>query len=425
MTVGSRAKLVWNTDEISIQSYEIEGSRHTTTSSGYYLEDDGPAFKVVNTFTSSTRVENYYEIEGLDVGFTEWTIHYTTLKANPKNLASEANVQHTKKIEVIVNKAGSTSTSRPSISQEELDKLNEARARAGMEPQTAGEEENTETSSQTGSQSSASTSTQSIASERIKETTPTQTPNITSTPAPTKTPVPTQTPKATQTQAPTKTPVPTQTQIPTQAPVVTQTPEPTVEPEVFGNVDPIETTETELPFIDVYKENEFYDAIQYVYTKEIFKGMEEDYFGQEDPMTRGMIVTVLYRIDGADEKEYATFSDVPSTMYYSKPIAWANKKGIVLGVGDNKYEPDKPLTRQDLATIISRYMLYKGIGIKNTDENALLSDINEVADYAINPVKLMVQKGIMMTNDYACFEPTRPGTRAEIAYAMMILDKAK
>ncbi len=273
--------------------------------------------------------------------------------------------------------------------------------------------------------------------------TPTSSPKPSSSVAPTSTPAPSATvkPTATPTLAPTATPTVKPTVAITEAPIPTPTPEPTdyqpSDPISDQPSDPITVTpsnqeeymdpgeSTELPFIDVYKEDEFYEAIKYVYTNEIFKGMEEDYFGQIESMTRGMMVTVLYRLDGAFESDYATFDDVPSSMYYSQPIAWANKNGIVIGIGDNKYDPDRALSRQDLATIISRYIQFKDMNINNISEAALLSDENDVADYAISPVRTVVQKGIMMTNEYACFEPTRPGTRAEIAYAMMILGKAR
>ena len=250
---------------------------------------------------------------------------------------------------------------------------------------------------------------------------PSSLPEPTSSPVPSATVAPTASLMPSATITPTVEPTEAPTPTPNQEPTSTPTPVPT--PSQGENLTPGETAE--LPFIDVYKEDEFYEAIKYVYNNDIFKGMEIDYFGQMESMTRGMMVTVLYRLDGATESDYATFIDVPSTMYYSQPIAWANKNGIVIGIGDNKYDPERALSRQDLATIISRYINFKGMNIANISETVILSDESDVADYAVAPVRTAIQKGIMMTNDYACFEPVRPGTRAEIAYAMMILGKAR
>lgn len=109
----------------------------------------------------------------------------------------------------------------------------------------------------------------------------------------------------------------------------------------------------EVNFDDVKSEDWFYEAVKYTAERKIFNGLSETEFGPNVQTTRGMIVTLLYRLSNED---YAgntqIFTDVASSSYYEKAIAWAYSKGIVNGLGDDIFAPEKAITREELATII-------------------------------------------------------------------------
>jgi len=173
-------------------------------------------------------------------------------------------------------------------------------------------------------------------------------------------------------------------------------------------------------FNDIPSDSWFYESVKYCVDKEIFKGVSEDRFGPNDKVTRGMLVTILYRIAKEEEDETSTFEDVDSSMYYSIPISWAYKNGLVSGVGDNRFAPDKEITRQDLATIISKFIQNYRTEIEDQDEEVSYSDESLIAPYAIDNVRNLQRKGIMKGKDVG-FDPRGNSTRAEIAAIVMRL----
>ena len=146
----------------------------------------------------------------------------------------------------------------------------------------------------------------------------------------------------------------------------------------------------------------------------MFNGTSENTFEPNKNITRGMLVTVLYRYAKATETEKSTFDDVDPDMYYSAPIAWAAKNGFVNGVGDNKFDPDANITRQDLATIIYRYLKAQGRGFTGVWAFLLgYDDVGEIADYANEAVSYMTMEGILNGKGDNKFDPTGNATRAE------------
>ena len=107
-------------------------------------------------------------------------------------------------------------------------------------------------------------------------------------------------------------------------------------------------------------------------------------------MTRGMLVTALYRYSHATETENATFTDVSTSDYYSVPIAWAANVGVVNGVGNNQFAPNRAITREEFATIMARYINKFNIELENVNSRTLnYSDVNQIADYAVENVQLL------------------------------------
>jgi uncharacterized repeat protein (TIGR02543 family) len=140
------------------------------------------------------------------------------------------------------------------------------------------------------------------------------------------------------------------------------------------------------PFTDVSEDAWYYGSAAYVYTHGIFAGTADTTFSPEQTMTRGMIVTVLWRMAGKPSASGASaFQDVASGAYYAQAVAWAAENGIVLGYGNGNYGPDDSITREQMAVILYRYAKYKGYDVSVGEETNILSfeDFSEVSEYAI------------------------------------------
>lgn len=176
----------------------------------------------------------------------------------------------------------------------------------------------------------------------------------------------------------------------------------------------------ENPYEDVTENDWFYDAVKYVKSEDIFEGMTETKFAPNDAMTRGMLVTVLYRVVGAEEVGTSTFEDVDKDEYYAAAIAWAEKLGIVNGIGDNKFAPDRSITREELALIMSRYMEKMNIEIPEiSDEIKTYDDEEEISEYALDAVKQMRKIGLMQGKLENKFDPKGEALRCEVATILM------
>ncbi len=178
------------------------------------------------------------------------------------------------------------------------------------------------------------------------------------------------------------------------------------------------------PFTDVKPDDWFYNYVKYAFENGLFKGTTNTTFEPNRHLTRGMLVTVLYRYVGATDTEKSTFDDVDPDMYYSAPIAWAAKHGYVLGIGENKYNPDANITRQDLATIMYRYIKAQGKGFTGLWSFFLdYPDKENISEYAFEAVCYMTKEGILNGKDGGMFDPIGLATRAETAAIMQRLGK--
>ncbi|WP_141500886.1 S-layer homology domain-containing protein [Paenibacillus luteus] len=139
-------------------------------------------------------------------------------------------------------------------------------------------------------------------------------------------------------------------------------------------------------FIDVKPGYWFFDAANYVYQNGLFQGTGEHTFSPQGTMTRAMFVTVLGRVAGVDSSKYtsaSSFTDVSSGSYYAPFVEWANKNGIVTGVGNRKFAPSNTVTREQMATIMVRY--FEEFNINYKTGNTVItepSDIGNVSSWA-------------------------------------------
>ena len=171
------------------------------------------------------------------------------------------------------------------------------------------------------------------------------------------------------------------------------------------------------PFADVNEGDWFYPSVAFVVNNGLFNGTGATTFEPQGFMTRGSIVTVLGRMTGVDVAAYSgkSFDDVDMAVYYAPYIKWAAEKGIVNGTGNNKFEPDAEISRQDLSVILYNYIDKMGITIKqqaNPRTGFYLNGIEEYAREAIVCLSGADIYGFKATDD---FDPQGSATRAEFA----------
>jgi len=180
-----------------------------------------------------------------------------------------------------------------------------------------------------------------------------------------------------------------------------------------------------LPFKDVKKESWYYNAVKYVYKNDIIKGYNDTTFAPNDNLTRGMMVTILYRMEGEPKiSGTPTFPDVQdSKKYYYKAVKWATDNKIVNGYENGNFGPNDNIQRQQLAVILNKYAKYKGKDVSKTDDLKGFTDSNKISSYAVSQMKWAVGAGVISGNDNKqtgerTLNPKGEATRAEVA-AMM------
>lgn len=173
-------------------------------------------------------------------------------------------------------------------------------------------------------------------------------------------------------------------------------PEPT-EPEM-EQMPEVEIDMDRLPFTDVPENVWYRDAVSYVYRNGYMNGTSATTFSPAGSMTRGMLVTVLYRIDGAEpvsEQELDCFDDIAGA-YYTKAVAWAYSNGIVNGVGNRTFAPNRIVTRQEAVTIFYRYCVgYNMMNVESGTELNGFQDQEDVAGFAVKAFTWAVNTGLV------------------------------
>ena len=174
---------------------------------------------------------------------------------------------------------------------------------------------------------------------------------------------------------------------------------------------------TGLPFVDVSKNAWYFDAVKFTYENEMITGKDKTHFAPKDKLTRGEIVTILWRMEGSpDNMGNTKFTDVASTPWYARAVKWAVDNGIVNGYkGTTKFGPKDNVTRQDLAVILRNYAKYKG---KNINTNASLTkfkDYKKISSYAKESMQWAVGTGVISGNGNGTLDPKGNANRAEAA----------
>lgn len=166
------------------------------------------------------------------------------------------------------------------------------------------------------------------------------------------------------------------------------------------------------------------DFIKYCMDRGYLVGTSITSFSPDRPTTRAEFVTVLSRLAGIKEENYKKnkFTDVPKGVYYEAAVNWAQEKKIVEGTGSSRFAPDQTMTREEMATILDRYFQVTNKAYGN--RGALyFKDQGEMSIWAADSVKRMTQAGILHGTDRNTFEPKSSFTRAELATVIYQLNK--
>lgn len=171
-------------------------------------------------------------------------------------------------------------------------------------------------------------------------------------------------------------------------------------------------------FADVSSNAWYAEYVTYVYNKGMMKGTENGNFEPNAKTTRGMIVTMLYRLDGKPNASNVNFSDVQYEQWFSNAVAWASANGVVNGYSDGTFAPNGDITREQLAAILYRYAQAKGYDVSSKGNVATFSDSNKISGWANDCMQWAVGCGLM-NGDNGALRSQGTATRAEVAAMLM------
>lgn len=152
-------------------------------------------------------------------------------------------------------------------------------------------------------------------------------------------------------------------------------------------------------------------------------GVTETLFQPEAPASRGMVVTILHRMDEQPAAGDSGFSDVPADAYYAGAVAWAVEAGITKGCGDDTFRPDDPVTREELVVILYRYLDQKGRDMTARADLSGFTDTEKISAYAKESMSWARASGLISGTDWGGLHPGGRATRAETAAMLLRLPR--
>lgn len=169
-------------------------------------------------------------------------------------------------------------------------------------------------------------------------------------------------------------------------------------------------------FEDVNEADWFYSDVKYVSDNKLMNGVNDSTFAPNGLLTRAMLVTILYRNEGEPAVNRSIpFADIDMGAYYANAVIWAQQNGIVNGVTETEFAPDENITREQIAAIMFRYAISKGLEAVTLEENLSFADAAEISEYAISAMNWAVGNGLMKGKTESTLNPQDNTTRAEVA----------
>ena len=174
------------------------------------------------------------------------------------------------------------------------------------------------------------------------------------------------------------------------------------------------------PFTDVDTAKWYHLSVDYVLTHKMMNGVSSRAFAPNANLTRGMLVQILYNLEGKPKGTAANFSDVQADAWYAEAVGWAASNKVVTGYADGTFRPNAAVTREQAAAILYRYAQSKGIDVSVGENINILSyvDVQQASEYAIPALQWAVGAGVLNGKNGGRLAPTGTATRAEIAAIM-------
>lgn len=177
------------------------------------------------------------------------------------------------------------------------------------------------------------------------------------------------------------------------------------------------------PYEDVSEGDWYFDAVMTVAEAQVMVGTDETHFSPDADLTRGMMATILWRLDGAPEGYTCTFSDVAEGKYYYTAVGWAKTVGLVSGVGNNRFAPEMTLTREQMATMLYNYAARRYSLRRYLPTTAQIFssfyDSARISTYAVEPIRwLLSENGLHYEGNI--LRPGESATRAEVAAGVVL-----
>lgn len=171
----------------------------------------------------------------------------------------------------------------------------------------------------------------------------------------------------------------------------------------------------ENPFTDVKESDWFYSAIKYVFENKLMYGTGSDKFDPKGSTTRGMIVTMLHRLEGTSEPGISNpFDDIAENKYYGKAVIWATENNIVSGYGNGNFGPDDPITREQMALIFMNYAKYKGYDTSARADLDKFTDVDKIATWSKDAMAWANAENLVL-GDGVNLDPTGKAERCQAA----------
>ena len=170
------------------------------------------------------------------------------------------------------------------------------------------------------------------------------------------------------------------------------------------------------PFTDISEKDWFYGDVMFVYENGLMLGTSKTLFSPHGTAMRGMMATILWRMESSPApKGKNSFTDVEAGKWYADAITWTTENGIFAGYGKDKFCPDDPITREQLAAIFYRYADYKGYDLTVKGDLDKFKDADKITDYAKTAMQWAVGSGLVKGKSGNLLDPQGTATRAEIA----------
>ena len=168
-------------------------------------------------------------------------------------------------------------------------------------------------------------------------------------------------------------------------------------------------------FTDLEEGAYYYDAVVWANAHGVVNGISAERFGPNQPVSRQQIAAILHRLAGEPSLRGSSFSDVPSSAYYGEAVAWAVRRGIVEGYPDGTFRPDLPVSRQQLVSILWRYAKLERADRGSRASLRGFPDAGDVADYAGEAMSWALAEGILQGTKEGRLQPQGRAARGQTA----------